>query len=167
MRQLKRGFNRCPERIFIEPICGRASGAAIHDSSNRNGNSMFCDILVDGVVSEARERIDGFIDLNFGFVGTGNFAKAQNRRYALLQFALGCQERTTAGGLCSRGHFAYCPENATPILTLRKRAGAAPCPVPIVCIGCPLPQFGVPQRVQCSLPQIESQLFQNSVVMPL
>jgi hypothetical protein len=128
---------------------------------------MFCDVLVDGVVGEARECVDGFIDLNFGFVGSGNFAKAQNCRYSLLQFALGCQESTTAGELCSRCHFAYCPENAIPILTLRKRAGAAPCPVPIVCIGCPLPQFGVPQRVQCSLPQIESQLFQNSVVMPL
>ena len=167
MRQLKRGFNCCPKRIFIEAICSCASGAAIYDSSNRNGNAMFCDVLMYGVIGETRQSIDGFVDLNFRFVGSGNFAKTQNGLYALLQFALGCQVRPIAGGLCSCRHFAYCPENAIPIFTLRKRAGAAPCPVPIVCIGCPLPQFGVPQRVQCSLPQSESQLFQNSVVMPL
>src|SRR6202043_238105 len=56
---------------------------------------------------------------------------------------------------------------ATPTLTLRKRAGEAPCPVPMVCMGCPLPQLGVPHSVQCSREQMASQLFQNSVVMPL
>src|SRR5271169_6381934 len=56
---------------------------------------------------------------------------------------------------------------ATPIFTLRKRDGAAPWPVPMVCCGWPLPQLGVPQRVQNSREQIASQLFQNSVVIPL
>src|SRR6185437_13958366 len=69
---------------------------------------------------------------------------------------------------CSRfrllGHYF---ERAIPTFTLRKRAGDAPCPVPIVCIGWPLPQFGVPQSVQSSREQIASQLFQNSVVIPL
>ena len=37
----------------------------------------------------------------------------------------------------------------------------------MVCMGWPLPQFGVPQSVQCSREQMASQLFQNSVVMPL
>src|SRR5512140_2152177 len=59
------------------------------------------------------------------------------------------------------------PEYATPTLTRRKRAGAAPWPVPIVCCGCPLPQFGVPHKVQWLRSQIASQEFQNSVVMPL
>src|ERR1700739_852683 len=39
------------------------------------------------------------------------------------------------------------PLYAVPIFTFLNRAGDAPCPVPIVCIGCPLPQFGVPHRV--------------------
>jgi hypothetical protein len=37
----------------------------------------------------------------------------------------------------------------------------------MVCIGWPLPQFGVPHSVQSSGPQIASQLDQNSVVIPL
>ncbi len=63
----------------------------------------------------------------------------------------------------SRGHLA----KATPILMLRNRAGEAPWPVPMVCMGWPFPQLGVPQSVQSSREQIASQLFQNSVVMPL
>ena len=47
------------------------------------------------------------------------------------------------------------------------RAGEAPCPVPITCSGCPLPQFGTPQSVQCSRPAMAAQAFQNSVEMPL
>ena len=48
--------------------------------------------------------------------------------------------------------------NAAPIFTLRKRDGDAPCPVPIVCMGWPLPQFGVPQKIHSSRPQIASQI---------
>ena len=51
--------------------------------------------------------------------------------------------------------------------TLRKRAGEAPWPVPMVCMGWPFPQFGVPQSVQWPSLQIASQEFQNSVVIPL
>src|SRR5690348_9820107 len=65
------------------------------------------------------------------------------------------------------GDIFYCFEKAVPIRTFRNRDGAAPCPVPMVCIGCPLPQFGVPQSVQWSNLQIASQEFQNSVVIPL
>ncbi len=36
----------------------------------------------------------------------------------------------------------------TPTLMVRKRAGAAPWPVWPICIGWPLPQFGVPQMIQ-------------------
>src|SRR3954463_8652273 len=58
------------------------------------------------------------------------------------------------------------PLYAEPTFTLRKRAGAAPCPVPIVCIGWPLPQLGVPHSVHWSREQMASIEFQNSVVMP-
>src|SRR6266852_2163552 len=65
----------------------------------------------------------------------------------------------------------FCPDQfplyALPIFTFLNLAGAAPCPVPMVCMGWPLPQFGVPHRVQYSREQMASQLFQNSVVMPL
>src|SRR5690348_8008220 len=57
-------------------------------------------------------------------------------------------------------------EYALPTFTLLNLAGAAPCPVPITCCGCPLPQFGVPQRVHSSREQIASIEFQNSVVIP-
>jgi len=47
----------------------------------------------------------------------------------------------------------------------RKREGEAPCPVPIVCIGWPFPQFGVPHNTHSSASQIASHEFQNSVVI--
>src|SRR5262245_7626566 len=53
-----------------------------------------------------------------------------------------------------------------PTFTFRNRAGEAPWPVPIVCIGSPLPQFGVPQSVQCFSLVIASHAFQKSGVMP-
>src|SRR5882724_3901863 len=64
---------------------------------------------------------------------------------------------------------AYCLSlfyPALPTLILRKRAGAAPWPVPITCCGWPLPQFGVPHKVHSSREQTASIEFQNSVVMP-
>src|ERR1700732_455554 len=63
----------------------------------------------------------------------------------------------------THGHI---PRNALPTLIPRNRDGAAPCPVPITCCGCPLPQFGVPQSVHSSREQIASSEFQNSVVIP-
>src|SRR5580704_1308496 len=70
---------------------------------------------------------------------------------------------TPADRQADRRYFA----KATPTLIFLNRAGEAPWPVPMVCIGWPLPQLGVPQSVQWSREQIASQLFQNSVVMPL
>src|SRR5271166_1400132 len=58
------------------------------------------------------------------------------------------------------------PLYALPTFILRNLDGAAPCPVPITCCGCPLPQFGVPHKVHSSREQIASSAFQNSVVMP-
>lgn len=62
------------------------------------------------------------------------------------------------------GHHEFL--NAFPTLTPRNLAGAAPCPVPITCCGCPFPQFGVPHRVHSCHEQIASSEFQNSVVIP-
>src|SRR5689334_6124048 len=60
----------------------------------------------------------------------------------------------------------YAPLYAVPTFTFLKRAGLAPCPVPITCCGWPLPQFGVPQSVHSSREQMASIEFQNSVVIP-
>src|SRR5262245_55343193 len=54
----------------------------------------------------------------------------------------------------------------TPTLTFRNRAGEAPCPVPIVCMGSPFPQLGVPHSVQYFSFVMASQLFQKSGVIP-
>src|SRR5262245_60221086 len=64
------------------------------------------------------------------------------------------------------GDSPHDPLNALPTFTPRNLAGAAPCPVPITCCGCPFPQFGVPHRVHSSGEQTASIEFQNSVVMP-
>src|SRR5215467_6398966 len=58
------------------------------------------------------------------------------------------------------------PLYAVPIFTPLNLAGDAPCPVPMVCMGWPLPQLGVPQSVHWSREQMASIEFQNSVVIP-
>ena len=58
------------------------------------------------------------------------------------------------------------PRYALPTLIARNLDGAAPCPVPITCWGCPLPQLGVPHKTHSSREQIASSEFQNSVVIP-
>src|ERR1700677_20396 len=44
--------------------------------------------------------------------------------------------------------FYFYLAKATPTFMSRKRVGDAPWPVPMVCMGWPLPQLGVPQSVQ-------------------
>src|SRR5439155_14094860 len=53
-----------------------------------------------------------------------------------------------------------------PTFTFRKRAGEAPCPVPSVCIGSPVPPWRVPQSVQYFSVAMASHEFQNSGVIP-
>src|SRR2546430_4420553 len=60
----------------------------------------------------------------------------------------------------------HAPLYALPTFTLRNLAGDAPCPVPITCCGCPLPQFGVPHSVHSSREQIASMERQKSTVIP-
>src|SRR5258707_7057644 len=66
---------------------------------------------------------------------------------------------------CLRGRFQF-PLYAVPIFTPRNLAGAAPWPVPMVCMGWPLPQLGVPHSIHWSREQMASMEFQNSVVIP-
>jgi len=36
---------------------------------------MFGDVLVNSIVGEARECVDGFVDLHFSFIGPGDVAQ--------------------------------------------------------------------------------------------
>ncbi len=71
-------FDGFAERIFIEAIGGGPSGAAVHNGADGNGYSVLGHVLMDGVVREAREGFHCFLDLHFGFVGTGDFAQTQD-----------------------------------------------------------------------------------------
>src|SRR6185437_2589551 len=110
------------------------------------------------VIGETRERARDGADIDFRFV---RFAELEDFLRDATQF--GSPEMMLHGNRvpaprslrrcalpCSRLRFLdhYYFESAIPTFTLRKRAGDAPCPVPIVCMGWPLPQFGVPQSVQ-------------------
>src|SRR5208337_4155285 len=51
-------LHRRSQGIFFQTICRYARGAAIEDSTNRNGHAMFGNVLVNDVVGKTRERID-------------------------------------------------------------------------------------------------------------
>jgi len=55
----------------------------------------------------------------------------------------------------------------TPTRTFLNRPGAAECPVCATCIGCPFPQFGVPQWIHSSPPASMSRPPQNTGPMPV
>ena len=157
------GGDDAAEGVEIGFIGGGAGGAAVEDSADGDDEILLGDVLVDGVIGEAGESGGDDVDFDFGFVGVGEGDDLLGEAAEL-----GGAEGVVgggAGGFSSGGwraarrlaarfgsgfgrwrHFYLA--KATPILTLRKRAGAAPCPVPMVCIGWPLPQLGVPQRVQ-------------------
>jgi len=75
VRKLQRRFNRGEKRIFVETIAGNASGAAVDDGSNGDGDAVFCNVLVNSIVGEARECVDGFVDLHFSFIGPRDVAQ--------------------------------------------------------------------------------------------
>src|SRR5271167_4526638 len=129
-------------------------------------------MLVNGVVRETRERLNRFFDVHLGFRDTARLGQAQHRVNDAAQFALRLQlghnrRVSKPDGPSLYILLAHSSEKAVPIFTLRKRAGAAPCPVPMVCMGWPLPQLGVPHKTQWSAEQMASHEFQNSVVIPL
>ena len=174
-RQLRGGGDQAAKGFVVRLVGGGARGASIDYGANGDSQRLFGHILVNGVVGEAGERIGAKVDRHFGFIGFAQFDNSLGQRLEIkARICQGYAARRLRGGLgAARGclrcalpdgrHFA----NATPTLTSRKRAGEAPWPVPMVCWGWPLPQLGVPQRVQWSREQMASQLFQNSVVMPL
>ena len=185
-RQRCRGGHHAAQRFVVGLVGGGARRAAVEHGAHRNGERLLGDVLVDRVVGEARQRVGAGVDFDFGFVGVaklqmrsamrrssaseGRCASATAGRWRDALRLVGSVPRGFAAISCrilrARGSCYFC-EAPRPRLMLRKRAGDAPWPVPMVCMGWPLPQLGVPQSVQCSREQMASQLFQNSVVMPL
>ena len=176
VREGNRCVDRAPQRVLVDSIGRSSGGAAIDRGADRNGQTVLGNVLVNRIVGEARERVVDFIDVNLGFARSGGFGETQNGINNLAKIAFGQKSRRglPSGGRCVSAApgflyqgFAHCLENAVPMRIFLKRAGEAPWPVPIVCMGCPLPQFGVPQSVHASRLQMASQEFQNSVVIPL
>ncbi len=166
MRQRKRRLNRRAQRIFIRAIRRGPRRALVHLRSHRHIHRVLRNVLVNGVVGEARQRANRFIDVYFRLRNANGFGQPQHGINDVAKLTLGSADLQAS----SRARFSrhiHCSEKAVPIRALRNRAGDAPWPVPIVCIGWPFPQFGVPHSVQCSRSQIASHEFQNSVVIPL
>ena len=64
----KRGvFEGGGERVLIQAIGGDARGTAVDDGANGNREAVFGDILMNGVIGKACQRVDHFVDFNFGF----------------------------------------------------------------------------------------------------
>jgi hypothetical protein len=97
VRERKRRFDRGAQRVFVDAIGGGAGGAAVDDGANGHGEAAFGDVLVDGVVGEARERVVDFVDVDFGLVGFGGCREAQDVLDDGAQFALGEQSRSAGG----------------------------------------------------------------------
>jgi len=79
VREGKRRLNRGAKGVFVDAIRSGARGAAIDYSTDRNIQAALGDVLVDGVVGEARERVGGLVDVNFGFVSASGFGQAQDQ----------------------------------------------------------------------------------------
>ena len=64
------------QRIVVGFVGGGASGAAVEDGAHGDAECLLGDILVDGVVGEARERVGAGVDFDFGLVGIGELQDA-------------------------------------------------------------------------------------------
>ena len=79
VREGQGSIDRGAERIFVDAIRGGTRGAAVDDGANRNIQAALGNVLMDSVVGEARQGFGGFVDVDFGFVGSSGLRKAQNR----------------------------------------------------------------------------------------
>ncbi len=68
-RQADRSGEHAAKRFFVGLIGGGARGAAIYYGADGNAQGVLGDVLVDGVIGEARQRVHGRINFHFGFVG--------------------------------------------------------------------------------------------------
>jgi hypothetical protein len=68
-RQSRRSRQSAAQRIVVGFVGGGASGAAVEDCADGDAQSFLRDILVDGVVGEAREGVGDDVDMDLGLVG--------------------------------------------------------------------------------------------------
>ncbi len=126
----ERSFDGGAEGIFVDAIGGGTGGAAVGDSSNGNCETVLGDVLVDGVVGEAGESVGDFVNVDFGFFGSGGFCETKNgdddfAEFALVEKIRGRGARGLGRLLRFGGRFHWL-ENAVPMRTFRKREGDAP-----------------------------------------
>src|ERR1700684_1134225 len=94
-------LDRAPQRILVDPICGRSCRPAIDDGSYRNGQPALGNVLMNSIVGKARQRAIDFVHMHFGFVGFGRFREAQNVVNDRTQLAF--REQSAAARGCDRG----------------------------------------------------------------
>ena len=67
------GGDHAPQRFVVGLVGGGAGGAAVEHGAHGDGEHLLGDILVNGVVGEARQRVGDGADFDFGFVGVAEF----------------------------------------------------------------------------------------------
>jgi len=85
----ERGFDCGAEGVFVNAIGGGAGGTAFSDGANGNCESVFGDVLVNGVVGETGQSAGDFVNVDFGSFGAGGFGETKNRFNDATKFALG------------------------------------------------------------------------------
>ena len=83
------------ERVVVGLVGGGAGGAAVEDGAHGDAEMLLGDVLVDGVVGEAGERVGAGVDFDFGFVGVG---EAQDALGEAAEFGVGGEMRLGDGG---------------------------------------------------------------------
>jgi hypothetical protein len=79
------------KRVFIDAIGGYPSGAPIQGGTDRNDHSVFGDVLMNGVVGEASEGFDRFVDVHLGFGSALGSGETQDGGGEIVEFALRAQ----------------------------------------------------------------------------
>ena len=82
----REGYGRrhhAPKRLLIRLVRRGASRTAVHDCADGDAERVLCDVLMDRVVGEARQRIGSGADVHFRFVC---FAQLENFLGDALEF---------------------------------------------------------------------------------
>ena len=125
----------------------RGGQAALDHGREGDLGAVLGHVLVDERVGEAGQSVAARADLDYGL---GPVADRGQDAVADLELAL-----------------AHRAHPRTPTRTFRKRAGTAGWPVWPVCTGCPLPQWGVPQKRRSDSLPTRSMDAQNWGPMPV
>ena len=94
-RERAGGGDDAAQRFVIGLVGGGARRAAVEDGAHGNGERLLGDVLVNGVVGEARERVGAGFDFDFGLVGVGELQDALGEA---AQFGVRGQVRLGDGG---------------------------------------------------------------------